>query len=597
MNKQNTSVIPDENKIEELLGKIQPVPSEGFHQKMKLAPWAGKQSRSSLIPLRMRIAIAMAVVFILVTLAATPQGRAWAQEVVQFFRKVNFTSIPVSPEEQEWMNAPAQMYDLPLVPVFLPTPTHDMMSLQECQLPQSIQSYACQIAYAESKVDFNLKEFPHTLEGWIFKSVNYDTASKTATITYTHYTEHGGDFVLKQGFGKFQDTYGIWSLVPAEKVEKVQIGKYNGEYVLGSFSLREGDNTWRWDTEGEIQRLAWSDGERWYYIEMLPPSPGYITRDELVKLAASIVDYPTDVADPLNPDSLTSIAEAEEYSKLDLKAPTMLPLGYEFSYARYFPANEEVHLHYKNYGEDLVIYEWKGKPYDFDALAKMYGEHEIVTVNGEPAFYGVPKAVAQYTSTYLLLAWRDENLNYQMYFYFDPSWGGGLLDKDKLIAIAESMRDINDYKRNNVKPYEYVKIYETSLDFPIKEFSKVPEGWSFANVSTNVQPDCISMTYTSTNESGRLYLNQCKSDTNPYRNQPNIPSSAMENVKIGEENGQYLVGGSETGDDGKSVWDESLLYRRLGWLEDGRWMEIVIQGDSVLLYDKEDLIAIAESLQ
>ena len=39
MNKQNIPAAPDENKIEELLATIQPVPSEQFHQKMKQVAW------------------------------------------------------------------------------------------------------------------------------------------------------------------------------------------------------------------------------------------------------------------------------------------------------------------------------------------------------------------------------------------------------------------------------------------------------------------------------------------------------------------------------------------------------------------------------
>ena len=596
MNKQNLSAVPDENKIEELLGKIQPVPSENFHQKMRQASWLGKQSHPDMSSYRFRMALAAMVIVILATLAATPQGRAWAQEVVQFFKRVNFTSIPVSPEEQEWMSARGETYDLPLVPVFIPTPAPEMMSLEECQAPQNIHSYACQVAYAESKLGFDLKEFPKTPEGWIFKSIIFDTALQTATITYTHYSEHGGDFVLKQGFGEFQNAYGIWSLVPAEKVETVKIGSYTGEYVLGGFSLIQGDNEWRWYSEDSIQRLGWSDGSRWYYIEILPPSPGHITRDQLVELAASIVNSPTEVADPLNPDSLTSIADAEQYSKLDLKAPTLLPLGYEFSYARYFSFNNEVHLHY-NYGQDLVIYEWQGNPYNFDALSKIYSDHEIVTVNGEPAFYGVPKAVSQYESTYLFLAWRDDNLNYQIYFYFDPSWGGGLLDKSRMITIAESMGDINDYKRNDLKPYEYVGVYEQSLGFQIKKFPMEPTGWSFADVSAYTHPDCISMSYAAMKESGWLYLRQCNSNTDKYFDLRNVPSDAIERIKIGKNNGQYIIGNFDTGDDGKTFWNSDLLYRRLRWQEDGLWLELVIHGDSALLHDKEDMTAYAESLQ
>ena len=36
---------PDENRIEELLAKFQPVPSEGFHKKMKQVIWQAGEKR------------------------------------------------------------------------------------------------------------------------------------------------------------------------------------------------------------------------------------------------------------------------------------------------------------------------------------------------------------------------------------------------------------------------------------------------------------------------------------------------------------------------------------------------------------------------
>ena len=593
MNKQNSASVPDENRIEELLGKIQPVPGEEFHRRMHRAPWSGKQSRSDLFSPHMRMAVALVMFAILAAFIATPQGRAWAQEVVQFFRKVNFTSIPVSLEEQEWRNTPSGQYELPLVPVFIPTLAPEMMGLKECRSPQNIQSYACQVAYAESKLGFDLKEFPQTPEGWIFKSIQIDLTSRSATIIYTHYTEHGGDFLLKQGLGMFQNGYETWSLVPAEKIEPVQIGPYTGEYVLGNFSLRQGDNAWRWDTEGEIQRLAWSDGKRWYYIEILPPGPGHITRNEMVALASGLVDSPVEVADPLNPDSLASITDAEAYSKLDVKAPTTLPLGYKFSHARYFPFNNEVHLHYESYGGKLVVYEWKGNPDDFDALSKIYVDHEIVQVHGTPAFYGVPKAVSQYESSYLFLAWEEDTLNYRLYFYFDPVWGSGILDASKMIAIAESMGDINDYKRNDREPYEYVDIYERSLGFRIKEFPEVPTGWSYEDVAAHRYPDCISVSYSAIKENGRLTLRQCSSDT---RNDK-IPSNAIQDIMIGKTKGQYIVGNFDAGEDGKTIWRSDLLYKQLQWQDGGLWLELAVYGESAILYDQNDLISLAERLK
>ncbi|MFT3891332.1 MAG: hypothetical protein QM730_06835 [Anaerolineales bacterium] len=167
MNKQNTSVLPDENKIEELLGKIQPIPSEEFHQKMKQVPWLGKQSRPKLIPFRMRVAVSMIVIAILAMLAATPQGRAWAQEAVQFFKQVNVTTIPLSKKEAEQWNAPTETYDLPLMPVIISAPPTEMLSIPGCETAAKAQSYSCQVAYAESQLNFDLMELsekPQDLE-------------------------------------------------------------------------------------------------------------------------------------------------------------------------------------------------------------------------------------------------------------------------------------------------------------------------------------------------------------------------------------------------------------------------------------------------
>ena len=597
MNKHSPSTLPDENKIEELLTKIQPMPSEQFHKKMEQASWRvgqGQSGRAIENSFRVRIAFIMMALVIIATLIATPQGRAWAQEVFQFFKKVNFTTIPISVEEQQWINAPVEQYDLPLVPVIIPTLAPEMMALAECQSPHNVQSYACQVAYAESKLSLDIKEFPKTPDGWIFKTLTVDISSQITSISYTHYSEHGAQFVLRQGLGKFPTEYGLWSMVPADRVETVNISSLSGEYVQGSFSLSQGDNAWRWNGEDYTQRLAWNDGTRWYYIEVWPPSPGHISRNQLIELAASLADSPLEQPDPLNLDSLSSISDAEKYSGLDLKAPTMLPLGYSFSYARYFSFNNEVHLHYNEMGgEDLVVYEWKGKPDNFDALANIFKNYEMVKVHGEPAFYAIPESVSQYESSYLFLSWRNGELNYKMYFYFDPSWGGGMLDKSKMLAIAESMDDINDYKRSDSKPYEYVDAYEKALGLDIKEFSTTPAGWSFDGVwaATN----CIGLSYISTVEQGQLNLSQCRTDN--YFDQTDIPPNAIENVKIGKHKGQYIIGNYGYDNNGVMTWQFDLPLRQLLWQEEGLWMQISLSGDSVILYNKEDLISYAESLR
>jgi hypothetical protein len=133
MNKQNIQAPPDENRIEELLGKIQPVPSERFHQQMQEAAWKRDERKSSLKITHVKVSAAVILV-ILVALFVTPQGRAWAQEIVQFFLRVNSTTILLSEEEQkEIIVVTPEGNELPLVKVLPPMLPPEMAEIPECQ--------------------------------------------------------------------------------------------------------------------------------------------------------------------------------------------------------------------------------------------------------------------------------------------------------------------------------------------------------------------------------------------------------------------------------------------------------------------------------
>jgi hypothetical protein len=145
MNKQNVFNIPDEDKIGELLGKIQPMPSRDFHKSMEQANWQTKNvlMKTAVIKPRLKYTIAAFVILTVILLGATPQGRAWAQDAFQFFKQVDVTTIPLSDEELKWFNAPTEYYDLPLVPVVIPTPLPEMTLLPGCETAEKTQSYSC----------------------------------------------------------------------------------------------------------------------------------------------------------------------------------------------------------------------------------------------------------------------------------------------------------------------------------------------------------------------------------------------------------------------------------------------------------------------
>jgi hypothetical protein len=599
MDKQKLPAMLDQNQIEALLAKIEPRPSQVFFKKIEQAPWRVSQEQEGQAnSLRPRWVIAMTVAVVMVgILIITPQGRAWAQEVFQFFKKVDFTAIPLSEKELEQYNyfvTSRESYDLPLVPVFIPTVAPEMFSLPGCDTAEKAQSYICQIAYAESQLGFELMEFPEKPQNMEFQDTLFDKQTKFAMIEY----ESPGMLLrLSQRLGEAPEAFRPWPWVPAGDVEKIKVGAFDGEYVSGGFNLSTQSGELVWNDTTSTQRVAWSDGTYWYLLD----SGGQLmNRERLIELAASLVAKPNMVEKQPDPEALnailTSVAEAEAYSGLDLKAPTLLPIGFVFSEAHYTSLRKnEVSLHYEgnNVGSNsLVIHVKKDNSINFETLSTTQGNSEVVKVNGQNAYYGFMEDGA---SPYLFLSWQDGDLNYRMYFYWYNDIIHGVINKQKMIAIAESIDDINVFKNKVPRPYKHVKIYEQALDIDIHEFSTIPAGWSFSSFWVGAWEKCIGLSYTLSHEQGRILLDQCGTDT--LLESSDIPLTAIENASVGKNSAQYITGDSEYDSNGIRIWRSDLPVRRLRWKEDELWIQITLYGEVTLSSDKEDLITIAESLQ
>lgn len=591
MNKQSIPAVPDENRMEELLEKIQPVPSESFHQKMKQAIWQtenleAKMNNSS--NHRVRFALAITVLLLVAGLIISPQGRAWAQEVFQFFARINAQAVEIPESHSKLMEESANIsYDLPLVPLFMPTVSPEMAALPECGSPEKAQSYGCRVALAESQLGFDLKELPATPKDWKFEFLSFDAASKQAMISYIvdQNSPASGSFLLTQGVGDFPTEFANmpWEAVPADKVEPVKVGGYDGEYVKGSFGT-PADKTLVW-SDSYVHRLAWSDGARWYGITLWPSLtvPHLIDREQLIELAETLVDSPKETAEALDPDALSSIADAEQISGLDLKAPTVLPLDIDFKYARYYSNDNEVRLFY-GINNELVIYQRRATP---DTLSTSYPTNKTVMINDVLAIYGS----SEDAYAHMYLWWQKDGMFYQLYYnqYF-----GRTIEKEELIAIAESMQDVNDFRKNAARPYEYVSIYEQALGLNVKEFQETPAQWSYNSVFGDVLGRCITLLYKSVTEPGWMYLNQCSTDR--YFDVSDIPSGMSQRVEIGNIQGIYAAGEFSTRDNGKLLWNPDLPVKRLYWQEEGLWIEMTLSGETATLHDKEDLSSYATSL-
>ncbi|HET9907068.1 MAG TPA: hypothetical protein VFQ23_10520 [Anaerolineales bacterium] len=255
--------IPDEKQIEELLESIAPHTTSRLETKLADAPWSeGVVNRR-----RSLQAISLAVLLVASVFAASPQGHAFAQDVLQFFTRTQSDSYyePVSNLTFEET-----------------TPFH-----QQCGIP--IRP-TCSVEEIRSMVDFEVKELG-TLPGDLY----YVGATGGPDWVDLHYEYPnrlaGGIGILVEATGR--PAPGALHIVPPSAyVEKVNVGNLPAEYYQGVlFQDDQGNVTWQ--PNDPTVTLRWADGGSSYtlfYFFQNQEDP--LTMEELIAVAESMTTEP-----------------------------------------------------------------------------------------------------------------------------------------------------------------------------------------------------------------------------------------------------------------------------------------------------------------
>ena len=211
------------------------------------------------------VLIASLLVFgFIVILLATPQGSAWAQEILQFFTRARSDALPVQP----WQLTPR--------PTLAPgANSPDPASNLEAKLS---------IEQVELQSGFDVKE-PSWLPGhFSLVGATYDPPRSLVRIFYGQDAIYG--FNLKEEFYASLDTCALCNQVGASaSVETVQVGSTVGEYVQGVWKLTE--NGPIWENDPWLQILRWqAEGVAYELLYMGPPES--LTKEDLVNIASSL---------------------------------------------------------------------------------------------------------------------------------------------------------------------------------------------------------------------------------------------------------------------------------------------------------------------
>ncbi len=213
-----------------------------------------------------RLAFAsLAIVALLAVALVTPQGRAFAQDVLQFFTRTEDTEFPLQPSQivtdEPDLSAPTAEPPAPLISV----------------------------AEAEAQVGFGVAELSFVPDG--FDYLGARLYGNAVNIEYA-VPGYGGHLSIMQSQDGFIQSE--WDKVPAQAIVPVKIGELDGEYTQGTFVVYAGETSATWEPDAPILRLRWVKDGVWFAMTKHGDVQAieYLDQAGMIELAESLAVEP-----------------------------------------------------------------------------------------------------------------------------------------------------------------------------------------------------------------------------------------------------------------------------------------------------------------
>ena len=207
----------------------------------------------------------LAVIALVAVGLATPQGRAVAQDILQFFTRAEGREMPLQPWQ---IVQPGSVESEPTA-----EPPAPFINIIE----------------AEKQAGFDAAELPAVPSGLEFLGARL--YGKAISIEYAA-PGADGYLILKQSREGFIQS--DWDHVPADAVIPVRIGDLDAEFAQGTFVVLPGDASASWNSSMPVLRLRWVRDGTWYELVRSGNGAPAASLDQaaLVALAGSL-QYPS----------------------------------------------------------------------------------------------------------------------------------------------------------------------------------------------------------------------------------------------------------------------------------------------------------------
>ena len=413
----------------------------------------GEKSRS-----RIRLAgmaVLLLIIFACGIYLTTPQGRAMAQGILQFFLNAESNTLSL-PTGQPTEFIPPTRTVVPTRKIGLqkanPEDTAVGGSGFVTPTPISTSEYKTSftgltLAEAESLAKYKVSVPDSLPSGYTLEDVSYNQQTQSVQQVSKFNPYHSGEmFILDQELSLSIDTIG-----QNAEVNHIRVGTTVVEWVNGSWFASPGAVQEEWDLNAPIHTFRWQQGDFYFTLQFWINdsfSPAYLSVEDMQALIEIIIGTRATFPEKLDLNNLTSVEEAERATGFNILEPSILPEGYRFSHAAYEPEGKRVVLIYQpeissraSSGANLVVFEtikatpqaplsWEGFPPQ---------AVEQVVLGTIPATF-VRGAIVDglYDPEFgLALIWDSGELYITLRFHYSSSYPVRL-EKADMITIGES---------------------------------------------------------------------------------------------------------------------------------------------------------------
>ena len=304
-------------------------------------------------PFFRRAALALLVIaFVFAALLVTPQGRALAQSILQFFTRAGSDTLPApTPQPLGWVAQTPGGPQPTLIPTTSPTPAAGSTPLVDCgKLPDP----KCSVEQVRSQVNFTVKELGSIPSGMYF--IGAVNGPQGVELLYDT-PDHSGFIYLSQApwTGGPEQTGGL--VAPAAAVESVSVNSLPAEYVKGSYNMNDGDTTATWKGDMDSQSLHWVD--QGVFVRLESQGQAFpVDRERFIALAEGLTTEAVSAFAPVlvpTPDAFLlhlqetyplTVSQAAQQSGFAVKEPGKLPDVLSLAGAAYEAGPGVVHLFY-----------------------------------------------------------------------------------------------------------------------------------------------------------------------------------------------------------------------------------------------------------